>query len=230
MEEKVQDNNNIPENQPNNEEQNQNKLEDLQENVQDNNQENPPKKEEENIPENPQQNVVEEVLDQNNIPKNENQENENKNLEKEENQNVINENQEPKVEEKGEEIRITTPASSIKDNEETISTIKLKIKELKNNYNFYIHYHDILFKIIRHLEDLTYEKITNSVQDSFNYLSFFKNSSELYSKFAEQIKNSNKIITSIAEKPKMNNNFLNEVMQTTQDIFLSKFIKIFNWP
>ena len=221
----MQDNNNIPENQPNNEEQNQNKLEDLQENVQDNNQENPPKKEEENIPENPQQNVVEEVLDQNNIPKNENQENENKNLEKEENQNVINENQEPKVEEKGEEIRITTPASSIKDNEETISTIKLKIKELKNNYNFYIHYHDILFKIIRHLEDLTYEKITNSVQDSFNYLSFFKNSSELYSKFAEQIKNSNKIITSIAEKPKMNDNFLNEVMQTTQDIFYQNLLK-----
>ena len=221
----MQDNNNIPENQPNNEEQNQNKLEDLQENVQDNNQENPPKKEEENIPENHQQNVVEEVLDQNNIPKNENQENENKNLEKEENQNVINENQEPKVEEKGEEIRITTPASSIKDNEETISTIKLKIKELKNNYNFYIHYHDILFKIIRHLEDLTYEKITNSVQDSFNYLSFFKNSSELYSKFAEQIKNSNKIITSTAEKPKMNDNFLNEVMQTTQDIFYQNLLK-----
>ena len=240
MEEKEQDNN-APENQPKNEEQNQNNQENAQEKVQENVQENAQENnqdnntqenkqennqnEEEKEQENPQQNIAEEVLDQNNIPKNENQENENKKLENEENKNVINENPEQKVEEKGEALKIETPDSSIKDNEETISTIKSKIKELKNNYNFYIHYHDILFKIIRNLEDLTYEKITNSVQDSFNYLSFFKNSSELYSKFAEQIKNSNKIITSPIEKPKMNDNFLSEVMQTTQNIFYQNLLK-----
>ena len=229
MEEKEEDNN-IPENQPNNEEQNQNNQEiqkkNIEENAQENNQENLQKNEEEKVQENYQQNVVEEALDQNNIPNNENQENENKIIEKEENKNIINENQEPKVEEKGgEEIKMETPDSSIKDTEETISSIKSKIKELKNNYNFYIHYHDLLFKIIRNLENLTYEKITNSVQDSFNYLSFFKNCSELYSKFAEQIKNSNKIITSTTEKPKMNDNFLCDVMQTTQNIFYQNLLK-----
>ena len=229
MEEKEEDNK-IPENQPNNEEQNQNNQEiqkkNIEENAQENNQENLQKNEEEKVQENYQQNVVEEALDQNNIPNNENQENENKIIEKEENKNIINENQEPKVEEKGgEEIKMETPDSSIKDTEETISSIKSKIKELKNNYNFYIHYHDLLFKIIRNLENLTYEKITNSVQDSFNYLSFFKNCSELYSKFAEQIKNSNKIITSTTEKPKMNDNFLCDVMQTTQNIFYQNLLK-----
>ena len=227
MEEK-EENNNIPENQPNNEEQNQNNQENGQENVQENAQENNvenPKSEVEKVQENPQQNVAEEVLDQNNIQKNENQENENQNLEKEENKNVINENQNQKVEEKGEEVKMETPVVVIKDSEETISSIKSKIKEIKNNYNFYIHYHDILFKLIRNLEDLTYEKITNSVQDCFNYLSFFKNSSELYSKFAEQIKNSNKIINSTTEKPKMNDNFLSDVMQTTQNIFYQNLLK-----
>ena len=223
----------------------------VEENPQPNVEENQEVKEPENIP----VNAPEEILDQNNAQKNENenmqenananqniiqnneniqqnqnpnviQNNENKIIENEENKNVINEVQQPKVDGKMEELRTDTPSSSIKDKEETIAIIKSKIKEIRTNYNFYNQYHDIIFKIIKSLEDLTYEKITNSVQDSLNYLSFFKNCSELYSKFAEQIKNSNKIITSTTQKPKMNDNFLNDVMQDTQNIFyqnLSKF-------
>ena len=223
----------------------------VEENPQPNVEENQEVKEPENIP----VNAPEEILDQNNAQKNENenmqenananqniiqnneniqqnqnpnviQNNENKIIENEENKNVINEVQQPKVDGKLEELRTDTPSSSIKDKEETIAIIKSKIKEIRTNYNFYNQYHDIIFKIIKSLEDLTYEKITNSVQDSLNYLSFFKNCSELYSKFAEQIKNSNKIITSTTQKPKMNDNFLNDVMQDTQNIFyqnLSKF-------
>ena len=221
----------------------------VEENPQQNVEENQEVKEPENIP----VNAPEEILDQNNAQKNENenmqenanqniiqnneniqqnqnpnviQNNENKIIENEENKNVIKEVQQPKVDGKMEELRTDTPSSSIKDKEETIAIIKSKIKEIRTNYNFYNQYHDIIFKIIKSLEDLTYEKITNSVQDSLNYLSFFKNCSELYSKFAEQIKNSNKIITSTTQKPKMNDNFLNDVMQDTQNIFyqnLSKF-------
>ena len=221
----------------------------VEENPQPNVEENQEVKEPENIP----VNAPEEILDQNNAQKNENenmqenanqniiqnneniqqnqnpnviQNNENKIIENEENKNAINEVQQPKVDGKKEELRTDTPSSSIKDKEETIAIIKSKIKEIRTNYNFYNQYHDIIFKIIKSLEDLTYEKITNSVQDSLNYLSFFKNCSELYSKFAEQIKNSNKIITSTTQKPKMNDNFLNDVMQNTQNIFyqnLSKF-------
>ena len=223
----------------------------VEENPQPNVEENQEVKEPENIP----VNAPEEILDQNNAQKNENenmqenananqniiqnneniqqnqnpnviQNNENKIIENEENKNVINEAQQPKADGKVEELRTDTPSSSIKDKEETIAIIKSKIKEIRTNYNFYNQYHDIIFKIIKSLEDLTYEKITNSVQDSLNYLSFFKNCSELYSKFAEQIKNSNKIITPPTQKQKMNDNFLNDVMQDTQNIFyqnLSKF-------
>ena len=223
----------------------------VEENPQPNVEENQEVKEPENIP----VNAPEEILDQNNAQKNENenmqenananqniiqnneniqqnqnpnviQNNENKIIENEENKNAINEVQQPKVDGKMPELRTDTPSSSIKNKEETIAIIKSKIKEIRTNYNFYNQYHDIIFKIIKSLEDLTYEKITNSVQDSLNYLSFFKNCSELYSKFAEQIKNSNKIITSSTQKPKMNDNFLNDVMQDTQNIFyqnLSKF-------
>ena len=136
---------------------------------------------------------------------------------------------ERKIEEKGNnEIKnITTPESNFKDKEKIISIIKKKIKELKDNYMFYMKYQGLLLKkIIKGLEDLTFEKLGNSVNDSMKYLSFFKTSSDLYSKFAEQIKNSNNIIVSSSEKPKLEDNFLNEIMKNTQNIFyqnLSKF-------
>ena len=227
----IQDNNKNQENaQENFQEENiQEKIEEkVEENPQVKVEENAEEKEQDNIP----ANVVEEALDENNAQNNENEnikENVNSNeIQNKENKNE-NEEKKNKLNEENlgkEELNVETPSSSQKEKEETIGIIKSKIKELRNNYNFYNQYNDLIIKIIKNLEDLTYEKITNSVQDSLNYLSFFKNCSELYSKFAEQIKNSNKIITSTTEKPKMNDNFLNEVMQDTQNIFyqnLSKF-------
>ena len=227
----IQDNNKNQENaQENFQEENiQEKIEEkVEENPQVKVEENAEEKEQDNIP----ANVVEEALDENNAQNNENENiKENVNSNEIQNKENKNENEEKKNELNEEnlgkeELNVETPSSSQKEKEETIGIIKSKIKELRNNYNFYNQYNDLIIKIIKNLEDLTYEKITNSVQDSLNYLSFFKNCSELYSKFAEQIKNSNKIITSTTEKPKMNDNFLNEVMQDTQNIFyqnLSKF-------
>ena len=201
---------------------------DKEEDAQDNNEE---KFEEKNIPE--------EILDeQNEVPKNIDNIQENVNQNKENNiENIINnkenidENNKEKKEEstilKTEELKLSTPIpiNNKEEKEKTISIIKTKIKEIKKHYNFFIQYHDILFKIIKSLEDLTYEKISNSIHDSSNYLTFFKNSSELYSKFAEQINNTNNLIN-FSKNPKMNDNFLNEIMQTTQKMFydnLSKF-------
>ena len=107
-----------------------------------------------------------------------------------------------------------------------ISAIKEKIKELNTHYTFSLQYHDLIQKILTNLEEQTYEKINNSLNDCFGYLHFFKDSSDLYSKFAEQIQNSNKLITFTEKKPKMNDDFLSTVMQSTQNIFyqnLSKF-------
>ena len=180
--------------------------------------------------------IQEEILDQNNIQDKEDNEDNYNNKEKlEDNNNIENDNEEKKNEIKenlqtnseriGEKYIMETPQSNKVDKEKTISIIKSKIKELKNNYNFYTQYNDIIFKIIKNLEDLTYEKIANSLQDSYNYLSFFKNSSELYSKFADKIKNSNNILTSSKDKPKMSSDFLNDIMQNTQDIFYQNLLK-----
>lgn len=76
------------------------------------------------------------------------------------------------------------------------------------------------------MDELTYEKINNSLDDSFNYLYFFKNSADLYTKFSEQVQNSNKLIHFTEKKPRMNDDYLSNVMQSTQNIFyqnLSKF-------
>ena len=111
-------------------------------------------------------------------------------------------------------------------NERIVALIQAKIKELNTNYNFSMQYHDIIQKILSNFEEQTYEKINNSLSDCFGYLNFFKDSSELYSKFAEQIHNSNKTITFSDKKPKIGDTFLSTVMQSTQNIFhqnLSKF-------
>jgi len=112
------------------------------------------------------------------------------------------------------------------ENDRIVGIIKDKIKKLNDYYNFCLQYEDVIYKILFNLDELTYEKITNSLDDSFNYLYFFKNSAELYSKFAEEIQNTNKLITFEEKKPKMTDEFLSNVMQSTQNIFyqnLSKF-------
>ena len=112
------------------------------------------------------------------------------------------------------------------EKQKSILLVKSKINELKNNYNFYIQYHNILFNMITYLQNLTYEKITNSINDSGNYLTFFQETSELYSKFAEEIKKSNDIIMSSKKLPKMNDNILLESLQNTQNIIQLNLSKI----
>lgn len=112
------------------------------------------------------------------------------------------------------------------ENDRIVGVIKDKIKKMNDYYNFCLQYEDVIYKILYNLDELTYEKITNSLDDGFNFLYFFKNSAELYSKFAEEIQNCNKLITFEEKKPKMTDGFLSNVMQSTQNIFyqnLSKF-------
>ena len=112
-------------------------------------------------------------------------------------------------------------ANQINRNEEdkkTISTIKSKIKELKEKYNFCIQFFDIMTKILNNIQELSYEKIKNSTNESLNYFKFFKNASDLYTKFAEDMKLSNNIIMSSANLPKMNDNMLLNVIKKTQDL------------
>ena len=136
------------------------------------------------------------------------------------NQNQINAENQAKLEQEKQQKEIKAQKDKI------VSIIKGKISQLVNNYNFTMHYEELLYKILFNLDELTYDKITNSLNDCFSYLHFFKNSSELYSKFAEQIQNSNKLITFTEKKPKINDDFLSGVMQNTQNIVyqnLSRF-------
>ena len=162
-----------------------------------------------------EKNVPEEVLDQNENLKEKDNTKENSKKEKKEN-NI-----------KSEVLKVGTPISNNnkEEKEKVISIIKTKLTELKNNYDFCIQYYDTLHKITNYLNELTYEKIKNSINDSSSYLSFFKNSSELFSKLTEQVNSSNHIIK-FPEKPKMNDNFLNNAIQEAEKLFyenLSKF-------
>ena len=112
------------------------------------------------------------------------------------------------------------------ENNKTVEIIKSKIKDLTAKFNFCMKYYGIMNKIITVLKDLTYEKLTNSINECFNYFSFFKHSSELYSSFAERIKETNSSIMSSLNIPKMNDNFLLGEMQKTQNLLCKNLSSI----
>ena len=200
------------------EEQNQNqneeeKKEEVEEPKQENQQEE--QKQQENEVQNKIQNEAENKIQneaQNNAQNeivNENNNNQNNQIQEEENNKRREEAQKRKAEE----------------NARIVSLIKEKIKKLNGYYNFCLQYEEIIYKILLTLDESTYEKIYNSLDDNFNYLYFFKNSSELYSNFAEEIQNCNKLITFTQKKPKMTDDLLSNVMQNTQGIFYQNLTK-----
>jgi hypothetical protein len=115
-----------------------------------------------------------------------------------------------------------------KEIEEVIFLIKSKIEEINDKYSFCLKYHDIISKILKNLEDLAFEKIAYSINDTFNYLTFFKTSSDIYSKLGEEIKNSNSVIMSSLELPKMGGNLVLETMQNTQNTLYNNLSNLSN--
>ena len=166
-------------------------------------------------------------------PKQENQQEEQKQQENEaqnEAQNkiqneIVNENNNNQIQEENNKRREEAQKRKTEENARIVSLIKEKIKKLNGYYNFCLQYEEIIYKILLTLDESTYEKIYNSLDDNFNYLYFFKNSSELYSNFAEEIQNCNKLITFTQKKPKMTDDLLSNVMQNTQGIFYQNLTK-----
>ena len=138
----------------------------------------------------------------------------------------VNNNQDNQIQEENNKRIEEAQKKKNEGNDKVVLLVKEKIKKLNEYYNFCLHYEEIIHKILLTLDESTYEKITNSLDDYFNYLNFFKNSSELFSKFAGEIQNFNKFITFTQQKPKITNDFISKVMQNTQNIIyqnLSKF-------
>ena len=139
---------------------------------------------------------------------------------------IVNENNNNQIqEEENNKRREEAQKRKNEENARIVSLIKEKIKKLNGYYNFCLQYEEIIYKILLTLDESTYEKIYNSLDDNFNYLYFFKNSAELYSKFAEEIQNCNKLITFTQKKPKMTDDLLSNVMQNTQGIFYQNLTK-----
>ena len=202
-----------------NENQEENKAEE-EEHKQGNDQEEEKKEEPEEEKKEEQQNQNEIIVEQ--------QQQQNQNEIVNANNNNQNNNQNNQIAEENNKRRQEEEAQKKKreENDRIVSLIKEKIKKLNSYYNFCLNYENIINKILLTLDELTYEKINNSLDDDFNFLYFFKNSAELYSKFAEEIQNCNKLITYTEKKPKMTDDFLSNVMQETQKLFyenLNKF-------
>ena len=107
-----------------------------------------------------------------------------------------------------------------------IEIIKSKIKYLREKYDFCLQFEEIILKILKSFQDLTYTKLSASIKESLNFITFFKESSELYSKFAKQIQETNNIIMSSKKVEKLSDNVLLDVMQNTQNILLENITTI----
>ena len=183
------------------------------------------------------QNENEEYIENNNNEnqneiQNENQENmQNNNQQIHQNNQIIDNNGQAQPNPDAQQV-VNAPNDQAKkksdENKKTVELIKSKIKDLRTNFNFSLQFYDIIMKIIKNIQDLTYEKLANSMNETSNYFSFFKHSSELYSKFAEQIHSSNNSIMSSLNVPKLNDNFLLGVMQKTQNLLFQNLSQISN--
>ena len=106
--------------------------------------------------------------------------------------------------------------------------IKLKIKNIREKYDFSIRFCDIVQKIIKCFHEQTYTKLSNSINESLNFITFFKDSVDLYAKFSKQIQETNNLIMTSQNQEKLNDNLLSDVMQKTQNTLLERFTKISN--
>ena len=115
--------------------------------------------------------------------------------------------------------------SNINDiNEQDLSTMKLKIQKLKQNYDFSIQYQDTIFNFINYINDLIYEKVNNSIYDNLNFIYFFETLSQLYSDFSQTLKNSNYIIQE-ENLSKMNNDIYKNSIENVKNLIETDFSK-----
>ena len=114
------------------------------------------------------------------------------------------------------------------EEERIVDIIKLKIKNIREKYDFSIRFCDIVQKIIKCFHEQTYTKLSNSINESLNFITFFKDSVDLYAKFSKQIQETNNLIMTSQNQEKLNDNLLSDVMQKTQNTLLERFTKISN--
>ena len=112
------------------------------------------------------------------------------------------------------------------EDKKVVENIKSKIKFLQEKYTFSIQFYDIILKIMKSFHDLTYSKLSHSIKESLNFITFFKESSDIYSHFAKQIQDTNNIIMSPKKEEKLSDNILLNVMQNTQNILFQNITKI----
>ena len=110
----------------------------------------------------------------------------------------------------------------------TVNIIKSKIKFLREKYNFSLQYNEIMNKLLKAFQDQTYTKLNHSINEGLNFISFFKESAEIYSKFAKQILETNNLMSSSIKEAKLNDNILLDVMQKTQNSLYQNINKISN--
>ena len=111
---------------------------------------------------------------------------------------------------------------------EVVNIIRAKIKYLREKYAFSNKFEEIMIKVLKTFQDLIYSKLSHSINESLNFITFFKDSADIYSKFAKQIQETNNIIISTKKEAKLNDNLLLDVMQKTQNVLFQNINKISN--
>ena len=143
--------------------------------------------------------------------------------------NIVNNNDQDINSINNEIDKITNKGIINKEEEERkiVDLIKSKIHLLLDKYIFSIRFSEIIIKILKFFQDLTYIKLTNSINEILNFVAFFKDSCDIYAKFANQIKETNNIIKPTKkEEEKLNDKTLFNVIQKANNSFYQNIIKI----
>ena len=229
-------------NEENNEDQNKNNNDDFVE-----------VKEEEKKEEKEEEKIEEKIEEKKEEKKEEEKEidNENKNEKKEDKKNKNQEdnlnnnknNNEPNINDNPERIKQVIIANPVNNNrqkifeernklldyDETEKIINSKVKEMREKYVFSLSYSYGLLQILKFLYYNIFERIENNINETKIYAKVFKEISQFYQNFSNQIIKSNSLLKNTNTKaPKIFDAGINGILESTQNSISQNFLSLSN--
>ena len=177
--------------------------------------------------------------------------NENKNEKKEDKKNKNQEgnlnnnknNNEPNINDNPERIKQVIIANPVNNNrqkifeernklldyDETEKIINSKVKEMREKYVFSLSYSYGLLQILKYLYDNVFERIENNINETKIYAKVFKEISQFYQNFSNQIIKSNSLLKNTNTKaPKIFDAGINGILESTQNSISQNFLSLSN--
>ena len=125
--------------------------------------------------------------------------------------------------------KIFEERNKLLDYDETENIINSKVKEMREKYVFSLSYSYGLLQILNFLYNNIFERIENNINETKIYAKVFKEISQFYQNFSNQIIKTNNLLKSSNTKaPKIFDAGINSILESTQNSISQNFLSLSN--